>query len=82
MYPKGYEYADDQSPVEPANLDDIYHTMRILRASLSPSQFSEAAFRDFERQSIRAANEAKLMADLVPIIAGEGRRRFYSNTDV
>ena len=82
VYPKGYEYADDQSPVEPANLDDIHRALHVPRASLSPSRFTEAAFRDFERQSTRAANEAGAMADLVPIIAGEGRRRFHSNTDV
>ena len=81
IYPEGFEYVD-QASVEPTNLDDIHHAMRAPRASLSPSQFSEAAFRDFRQQSRRAANEAGAMADLVPMIAGEGRRRFHSNTDV
>jgi len=46
IYPKEFEYVD-QAFVELTNLNYIYHVIRVPRASLSPSQFSEAAFRDF-----------------------------------
>jgi hypothetical protein len=53
----------------------------VSRPSLSPLQFSEGAFREFKRQTTRVANEASAIADVIPIIVGEGRKKYYSVTD-
>ena len=81
IYPEGHEYSEDQLFVEPMNMEDIQRALRVPRASLSPSRFSEAAFRKFKRETARAANEASAMADVIPIIAGEGRKKYRSVTD-
>ena len=81
IYPEGHEHSNNQASAEPANMVDIQRTLRVPRASLSPSQFSEGAFREFKRQTVRAANEASAMADVIPIIAGEGRKNYHSMTD-
>ena len=67
---------------KPGNIQDIREHMARPRASLSPSRFNEESFEEFTELCEEAANEAGAMADLVPVIAGAGRRRFHSNTDV
>ena len=67
---------------KPGNIQDIRERMARPRPSLSPSHFDEESFEEFTEHCEEAANEAGAMANLVPIIAGEGRRRFHSNTDV
>lgn len=70
IYPKGYEYPDDDSIPEPSNLDDIVQVLSAPRASLSPSQFSRAAFKNFALANDRVISEGKVMSDIFPIIRG------------
>lgn len=81
IYPEGYEHSKDEPLNEPVNLADIQRALRVPRASLSPSRFSEAAFKEFKRRNRQAVNEASAMADVIPIIAGEGRMNYRSVTD-
>ena len=81
IYPNNYEHPDGRSSIQPNNMNDIRQHLRQPRPSLSPSRFSEDAFRSFERQAEKAANEAAAMADVIPIIAGEGRKKYHSAKD-
>ncbi|EFY93059.1 hypothetical protein J3458_022457 [Metarhizium acridum] len=71
IYPDGYEFPDDRShsTPEPCNMDTIRQDLLAARASLSPSHFSEAAFRDFKRKN-KTNSEGTIMRNVVPIIAG------------
>ena len=79
IYPKGYVPYDRQSAAEPNNLDAITRALLVPRASLSPSRFSESAFREFERANDRAMSEARVMAEVFSIIEGKGRHKYYSD---
>lgn len=70
IYPKGYEYPDDESIPEPSNLEDIVQALSAPRASLSPSQFSRAAFKTFSLANDRVISEGKVMSDIIPTIRG------------
>jgi hypothetical protein len=66
---------------KPHNIQDIRDYMAKPRASLSPSQFDDRRFEEFTEVCEKAANEASAMADIIPIIAGEGRKKYHSVTD-
>ncbi|CAG9945544.1 unnamed protein product [Clonostachys rosea f. rosea IK726] len=74
IFPEGYEHPDGRSTPKPIDFDSIKKRISIPRASLSPSQFSESAFRDFRRQHLQAVSENDVMAKVVPTICG--------NTDI
>jgi hypothetical protein len=80
VYPPYYEHSDGMF-VKPANIDDIQRRMREPRPSLSPSRFSEGAFEEFQRENARTAKEGGAMSDVIPIIAGKGRKKYCSVTD-
>jgi len=82
IYPKGYEFEDNRTPPPPANLEDIRRRLTQPRLSLSPSQFSESDFNNFERHNDRAQTEWKAMTKVVPIIAGDSDDRHPSEADV
>uniref|UniRef100_A0A8H7NP27 Uncharacterized protein n=1 Tax=Bionectria ochroleuca TaxID=29856 RepID=A0A8H7NP27_BIOOC len=67
-------YLDGRSAPKPIDFDSIKKRISIPRASLSPSQFSESAFLDFDRQNNQAVSENDIMAKVVPTICG--------NTDI
>ncbi|KZZ99188.1 hypothetical protein AAL_02739 [Moelleriella libera RCEF 2490] len=69
IFPEGYEYPDDRSTPEPTNLDSIHQALLCARASLSPTCFSESAFRDFKRKN-KTKSEGTVIRSVVPIIAG------------
>jgi hypothetical protein len=57
-YPKWYEYHNRQTP-EPGNMDEICLDLLATRAYLSPSHFSESAFRDLKRKNNTKSEEAQ-----------------------
>ena len=60
---------------EPQNLEDIREYVLKPRPSLSPSHFDERKFKEFSALRKRAVNEASAMAEIIPIIAGESRKK-------
>ena len=48
---------------------------------MSPCQFDDRRFEEFTQVCERAANEASAMADVIPIIAGEERKKYHSVTN-
>lgn len=70
IFPDGYEYPDGRSPPEPNNLEDISDVLAQLRASLSPSRFSNDDFRKFKRADTHASKEREVTTTVIPIIEG------------
>ncbi|KAM3447380.1 hypothetical protein MY3296_008775 [Beauveria thailandica] len=70
IYPKGYEYPNDNSIPEPSNLDDIVEALAAPRASLSPSQFPRSRFKTFALANDRVISEGKVMSGILPTICG------------
>ena len=66
---------------KPLNLPDIKEHMARPRASLSPSQFDDGRFEEFFEIHERSTSETKAMAEVIPIIAGEGRMIYHSEMD-
>ena len=48
IYLDDYEFLDERDPPKPDNEGEILDRLRLPRRSLSPSQFSEKAFRRFK----------------------------------
>src|SRR5437667_1360819 len=70
IYPDEYDYPDNHVPPEPNNWEEINDRLAQPRPSLSPSQFSDGAFRDFRRTNARALSEGKVMRTAFPTIVG------------
>lgn len=70
VYPEGFEHADRTTP-EPNNLDGIIQGLSDPRASLSPSRFPAAAFKDFKQVNSRVISEGNVMAKILPKILGD-----------
>jgi hypothetical protein len=81
IYPEGYEPDDAQTPTEPGNMDALQSAMRASRPSLSPSQFTDSAFKEFRKKATRAGDEANARADIMSIIAGEARSQHRYASD-
>ncbi|MCJ1384260.1 hypothetical protein MMC17_007376 [Xylographa soralifera] len=73
IYPEEYEYPDGRAPPLPANWDDINQRLIQPRRSLSPSQFSDGAFRKFKRADAHAFKEKQVTTSVIPIIEGDIR---------
>ncbi|XP_044715086.1 uncharacterized protein HRG_11354 [Hirsutella rhossiliensis] len=71
VYPVRYTYPDGKALPRPDNVDEIKRALGQRRPSLSPSQFSEAAFEAFQDADTHAAKEAQVMARVIPIIKGK-----------
>ncbi|KAH8587339.1 hypothetical protein B0O99DRAFT_678204 [Bisporella sp. PMI_857] len=71
VYPKGYSYLDNRETPEPGNTESLYRILSQPRLSLSPSHFTTANFRAFERKNDGVIDEGEVMRDLIPIICGE-----------
>ncbi|MCJ1392938.1 hypothetical protein MMC18_005810 [Xylographa bjoerkii] len=79
IYPEGYENPDGRVPLLPANWDDLNQMLVQPRRSLSPSQFSDGAFRKLKRADRHAFKEKQITTSVIPIIEGEIRdRRCYA----
>ena len=70
IYPVLHEHPDARPTPKPSNLGDIRQRLAQSRASLSPSQFDESAFDDFQRKNVRAVREKKVMRTVVPVLGG------------
>ncbi|KAK1807254.1 hypothetical protein LTR12_018402 [Friedmanniomyces endolithicus] len=69
-------------PPKPQNMEETYRRLTQPRPSLSPSQFSEGAFEDFQDQNGAASSEQDVMTDVIPTIRGRTGIKFHkaSNT--
>lgn len=82
IYPEGYEDLKGNPPPEPGNLQEIREALAQARGSLSPSQFTENAFSQFQRDNRRAKAEGKAMANVIPVIAGSKDNQHESMGDI
>lgn len=71
VYPEEYEYPDGRVPPSPDNCDEINQRLVQPRPSLSPSQFSDGAFKKFKRANTHAFKEREVTKSVIPIIEGE-----------
>ena len=70
IYPIVYEHPDGRPTPKPGNLGDLRRRLAAPRASLSPSQFDESKFDDFQREIMRPVGERRLMRTVVPVLGG------------
>jgi hypothetical protein len=83
-YDRGFEqnlidhgvYLDNREQT-PENLEEIKETLANPRPSLSPSKFSETAFKAFRASDFRAKDEDDVMIDVVPVIAGMSQNNHF-----
>ncbi len=61
----------DEPELEPGDLEEIRQRILRPRPSLSPSRFSNNAFKRFRQKNNRVINEGDVMRDVVPIMCGE-----------
>ena len=73
IYPDDYDFPDNCDPPRPSNEDEILNRLGQPRPSLSPSKFSEEAFRTFKQTNSRALNEDDVMGNVFPVIQGSAR---------
>jgi hypothetical protein len=73
VYPDEYEYPDGRVPSPPDNWEEFNQRLMQPRPSLSPSQFSDEAFRKFKRANAHAFKEKQVTTSVIPIIEGEIR---------
>ncbi|KID93590.1 hypothetical protein MAJ_10453, partial [Metarhizium majus ARSEF 297] len=69
IYRADHDYDDDV--LEPENLARIHQELTVERASLSPSQFTPSAFRDFKQRNAQATFEKDVVRTIIPIISGD-----------
>ncbi|KAK3317217.1 hypothetical protein B0T19DRAFT_287600 [Cercophora scortea] len=81
IYPIFYDFPDDHPPAEPDNLDETRQMLSTSRPSLSPSLFAEADFQRF-RKVDRTNDEATVMQNVLPIIAGNPGPRIRSASNL
>ena len=68
--------------IEPRNWEEVQDVLARSRPSLSPSQFSDGAFKRFRKVEAEARNENDVITEALPIILGEKRRDYPSAGDV
>ncbi|KAK2589819.1 hypothetical protein QQS21_012499 [Conoideocrella luteorostrata] len=56
-----------------SNMQEIRQELTKPRPSLSPSQFSDGAFEDFQQRNEDIISEDRVMSDILPIIHGSAR---------
>ncbi|KAK6445876.1 hypothetical protein FP744_10002125 [Trichoderma asperellum] len=78
IYPPDYEFPNGALSPKPNNFEEIRKILKISRPSLSPSVVPETAHDDF-RRNITNSTESDLMADVIPLIAGDTRIRKSRN---
>ncbi|KAH6618360.1 hypothetical protein B0J18DRAFT_371554 [Chaetomium sp. MPI-SDFR-AT-0129] len=69
IYPENYDHPNGRMTPEPDNLEQLRAEFSAPRASLSPSQFPDSAFRDFRKKD-RAVSGSTVKDNVIPIIAG------------
>lgn len=84
-YDRGFEqnlidhgvYLDNRAQT-PENWEEINKRLANQRPSLSPSKFSESAFKAFRASDFRAKDEDDIMIDVVPVITGVPQDKHFS----
>ena len=76
VYPDGFEDSNGDAP-EPRNIEAIREHLARSRSSLSPSQFDEAAFKQFQKRNRGATSEQLVIGDVMPMIRGNTGTKFY-----
>ncbi|OJD24176.1 hypothetical protein ACJ73_04462 [Blastomyces percursus] len=71
VYPPEYKYPDGQKPPKPDNWAEIHERLAQLRASLSPSKFSEKRFEDFREADAYASKEKPVTDSVIPVLDGD-----------
>lgn len=66
---------------QPANIKEIRDHLARPRASLSSSQPNEAEFQEFMEFCEGAVDETAIMVNVIPIIAGKGKKKHYHAFD-
>lgn len=63
-------------------MEEVIAAMALPRPSLSPSRFSDGAFRIFRKSNTRAKDEDDVLADVIPTITGprQANHPFSRNT--
>jgi hypothetical protein len=70
-------YLDNREQT-PENLEEINKRLANPRSSLSPSKFSETAFKTFRTSDFQAKDEDDVMIDVVPVISGLRQNNHFS----
>ncbi|KAK3669527.1 hypothetical protein LTR78_010581 [Recurvomyces mirabilis] len=78
VYPDGFRTLSGARPPKPQNMEDLCRRLSQPRPSLSPSQFSEGAFEDFQDQNRAASSEQNVMMNVFPTIRGNTGTKFYN----
>ena len=68
--------------IEPTNWQEVQDVLARSRPSLSPSQFSDGAFKRFRRVEAEARDENDVITEALPTILGEKRRDYPSAGNV
>ena len=72
IYASNHRFYDKSSTRRPDDLAQIRQSLLLERASLSPSQFDECRFEDFQEKHF-STSKATLMRTVVPVIAGNAK---------
>jgi hypothetical protein len=70
VYPEEYEHPDGREAPTPNNWEEINKRLMQPRPSLSPSKFSDGAFKDFKKTNAHAFTEEDIMTSVIPIVSG------------
>ncbi|KAK1043240.1 hypothetical protein LTR74_018447 [Friedmanniomyces endolithicus] len=81
VYPDGFRTSSGAKPPKPQNMEDICRRLSQPRPSLSPSQFSESAFEDFQDKNRAASSELNVMTTVFATIRGNTGTMFNSEAD-
>ena len=68
----------DNRAQTPKNWEEINERLANPRPSLSPSKFSEGAFKAFQTSDFRAKDEDDVMINVVPVISGMDQDNHFS----
>ena len=71
ILPDKYAFPNGQTPQRLDSVEEIRHALSQPRPSLSPSQFSDERFEDFQRADAHAFKESQVVADVIPILEGD-----------
>jgi hypothetical protein len=71
VYPNRYKYPDGRVLLKPDNLKEINEILIQPRPSLSPSQFSNKNFEEFQEADVYISKENKVTKTVILIIKGK-----------
>lgn len=74
-------YLDNRTQ-KPMNIEEIKERLAQPRHPhpLSPSEFSERSFDEFQRSACNAKDEEDIRIDVIPVIHGKQGKHFYART--